>query len=260
MKAFYPILLVMTLFTPWSNQSVDPAFQGGEWFRFRMSYSNWLKAGNATLAVNETTIDGKDCFHVIGKGWTTGMVSWIFKVDDQYESYFDVKSGRPYKFIRKIDEGGYTKDIEIAFDHTEQTALVHNKKKDYKKSITIEQNVQDMVSAYYFLRNNYNIDQVKKGESIELNMFFDEENYVFKLKFLGYETIKTDFGKVRTVKFRPYVLAGRVFKEEESLTLWVTADKNKIPLKIQADLAVGSLRADLDAYKGLKYPFEIIFD
>ena len=65
---------------------------------------------------------------------------------------------------------------------------------------------------------------------------------------------------VKTVKFRPYVLAGRVFKEEESLTLWVTADKNKIPLKIQADLAVGSLRADLDAFKGLKYPFELIYD
>ena len=40
-------------------------------------------------------------------------------------------------------------------------------------------------------------------------------------------------------------MAGRVFKEEESLTLWVSADKNKIPLKIKADLAVGSLRADL---------------
>ena len=77
---------------------------------------------------------------------------------------------------------------------------------------------------------------------------------------MGYDTIKTDFGKVKTVKFRPYVLAGRVFKEEESLTLWVTADKNKIPLKIQADLAVGSLRADLDAFKGLKYPFELIYD
>ena len=54
-------------------------------------------------------------------------------------------------------------------------------------------------------------------------------------------------------------MAGRVFKEEESLTLWVSADKNKIPLKVKADLAVGSLRADLVAFKGLKHPFEIHF-
>jgi hypothetical protein len=52
-------------------------------------------------------------------------------------------------------------------------------------------------------------------------------------------------------------MAGRVFKEEESLTLWVTADKNKVPMKIKADLRVGSLRADLEALKGLKHPFEI---
>ena len=55
-------------------------------------------------------------------------------------------------------------------------------------------------------------------------------------------------------------MAGRVFKEEESLTLWVSADKNKIPLKIKADLAVGSLRADLSQYKGLKHSFQVQFD
>jgi hypothetical protein len=95
-------------------------------------------------------------------------------------------------------------------------------------------------------------------------MFFDEENFGFKLKYLGTETIKVDINgskvKIKTLKFRPYVMAGRVFKEEESLTLWVSADENKIPLKIKADLAVGSLRADLVEYKGLKHYFPIQFD
>ena len=54
-------------------------------------------------------------------------------------------------------------------------------------------------------------------------------------------------------------MAGRVFSEEESLTLWVSADENKIPLRIKADLSVGSLRSDLIAQKGLKHPFEIQF-
>ena len=93
------------------------AFQDGEWFKFKMSYSGFLKAGNATLSVKETTLNGKDVFHVVGKGWTTGAIKWFFKVKDRYESYFDKSTGMPYKFIRKIDEGGHTKDIEIAFDH-----------------------------------------------------------------------------------------------------------------------------------------------
>jgi hypothetical protein len=240
------------------------AFQDGEWFKFEMSYSGMLKAGNATLSVDETTLEGKPVYHVTGKGWTTGAIKWIFKVKDRYESYFDKETGAPYKFIRKIDEGGHTKNIEIAFDHAKREALVENKKYKTIKTIVTEPNVQDMVSAFYYLRNNYDTDNIKEGTVLELDMFFDEENYGFKLKYLGKETIKVDINgsdvKIKTLKFRPYVMAGRVFKEEESLTLWVSADENKIPLKIKADLAVGSLRADLIEYKGLKHYFPIQFD
>ncbi|OUR91599.1 ATP-dependent exonuclease [Flavobacteriales bacterium 34_180_T64] len=236
------------------------AFQDGEWFKFKMSYSGFLKAGNATLSVKETALDGKQVYHVVGKGWTTGAIKWFFKVKDRYESYFDKTTGMPYRFIRKIDEGGHTKDIEIAFDHTNKEALIENKKKKTQKVVATEQDVQDMVSAFYYLRNNYDTDEIKVNDVVSLNMFFDAENYIFKLKFLGRETIETKFGKVKTLKFRPYVMAGRVFKEQESLTLWVSADDNKIPLKIKADLAVGSLRADLVAFKGLKHSFEIQFE
>ncbi len=236
------------------------AFGGGEWFKFKMSYSGFLKAGNATLEVHEKMLDGKEVYHVVGKGWTTGAIGWFFKVDDHYESYFDRETGAPYKFIRKIDEGGHTKDIEIKFDHNESKAHVKNYKNGGRQVFATEKDVQDMVSAFYYLRNNYDTDKIKVGDVVKLNMFFDEENYVFKLKFLGRETIETDFGKVKTLKFRPYVMAGRVFKEQESLTLWVSADENKIPLKIKADLAVGSLRAELESFRGLKHSFQIQFD
>lgn len=235
------------------------AFQEGEWFKFKMSYSGFLKAGNATLEVKESKLNGKEVFHVVGKGWTTGAIRWFFRVKDRYESYFDKQTGMPYKFIRQIDEGGHTKDIEIDFDHEASIAHVNDKKEKNKASFSIEENVQDMVSAFYYLRNNYKTSSIQEGEVVSLNMFFDEENYNFKLKFLGREDLDTPFGVIKTLKFRPYVMAGRVFKEKESLTLWVSADDNKIPLRIQADLAVGSLRADLEAFKGLKHSFKVQF-
>lgn len=236
------------------------AFQEGEWFKFKMSYSGFLKAGNATLEVKEDKINGKDVYHVIGKGWTTGAIKWFFKVKDRYESYFDKETGLPYKFIRQVDEGGYTKNIEIEFDHEGSKAYVNDKKKKTQKTFATEANIQDMVSAFYYLRNNYKTETIKEGDQVSLNMFFDEENYNFKLKFLGREELDTEFGKIKTLKFRPYVMAGRVFQEQESLTLWVSADDNKIPLRIKADLAVGSLRADLEAFKGLKHSFKVEFD
>ncbi|MGJ8548190.1 DUF3108 domain-containing protein [Winogradskyella wichelsiae] len=258
MKHLFTIILFFVGFQA-SNAEKTSAFQGGEWFKFEMSYSGFLKAGNATLSVNETNLRGKPVYHVVGKGWTTGAIKWFFKVKDRYESYFDKVTGVPYKFIRKIDEGGHTKDIEINFDHDSKLAQVKNLKKNEISTVSIAQDVQDMVSMYYHLRNKIDIPSLKVGDEIKTNMFFDEENYGFKIKYLGKEIIKTEFGKVKALKFRPYVMAGRVFKEEESLTLWVSEDKNKIPLKIKADLAVGSLRAELVAFKGLKHPFEIIY-
>ncbi|MBO6605578.1 DUF3108 domain-containing protein [Psychroserpens sp.] len=240
------------------------AFQDGEWFKFKMSYSGWLKAGEATLKINEKQLNGKPVYHVVGKGKTTGLINAVFKVRDRYESYFDRETGTPYKFIRKIDEGGHTKDIEIDFDHAEQVAVVNNKKHKKIQTFETEKDVQDMVSMYYYLRNNIDVSKLRRGDEIMTTMFFDEENYGFKLKYLGKETIDVDVNgtevKVKTLKFRPYVMAGRVFKEEESLTLWVSADQNRIPLKIKADLAIGSLRADLVAFKGLKHSFQIEFD
>jgi len=262
MKHLFTIILFFVGFQTASIEKVS-AFQKGEWFKFEMSYSGFLKAGNATLSLKESSLEGKGVYHVVGKGWTTGPVKWLFKVKDRYESYFDKDTGVPYKFIRKIDEGGHTKDIEIDFNHTEKKAVVNNKKHKKVKTITTEKDVQDMVSMYYHLRNSIDIASLKQGDEIKTNMFFDEENYGFKLRYLGRETIEVDINgsnvEVKTLKFRPYVMAGRIFKEEESLTLWVSADKNKIPLKIKADLAVGSLRADLVEFKGLKHAFPIVF-
>ncbi|WP_242092160.1 DUF3108 domain-containing protein [Aestuariivivens sediminicola] len=236
----------------------ESAFGGGEWFKFKMSYSGFLKAGNATLTVKESLYDGKDVYHVTGKGWTTGMIKWFFKVRDRYESYFDRYTIRPYFFIRNIDEGGHTKDIEIEFDQENNKAFVNDKKHNKKSVFDTKPNIQDMVSTFYYLRNNLDTEKLKKGDEVRVDMFFDEENYGFKLRYLGEDEINTDFGTVEALKFRPYVMAGRVFKEEESLTLWVSKDKNKVPLRIKADLAVGSLRADLEAFKGLKHPFKIV--
>ncbi|WP_299366030.1 DUF3108 domain-containing protein [Winogradskyella sp.] len=263
MKYFFTILVFLVGLKAPSVQK-ETAFQSGEWFKFRMSYSGWFKAGEGTLKVEEKKLKGKTVYHVVGKGKTTGIVNTFFRVRDRYESYFDTETGVPYKFIRKVDEGGYTKDIEIDFNHEEQKATVNNKKHKKVTTVTTEKDVQDMVSMYYYLRNKIDIESLNKGDEIRSNMFFDEENYGFKLKYLGRETIKVDINgsrvRVKALKFRPYVMAGRVFKEEESLTLWVSADKNKIPLKIKADLAVGSLRADLVQFKGLKHYFPIIFD
>jgi hypothetical protein len=116
-----------------------------------------------------------------------------------------------------------------------------------------------MVSALYHFRTK-DLSDLKEGETISMDIFFDGEINNFKLKLIGREQLKTKFGKVNTLIFKPIVQVGRVFKENESVTLWVTDDKNKLPLKIKASILVGALKAELIEYKGLANSFPVIFN
>lgn len=254
------ILSFLLLFSTIQGQTTPTAFKTGEWLKFRMHYG-FLNASYATLQVHSATIKNKEVYHVVGHGETTGIASWFFKVDDTYESYFDKTDGKPYRFVRKINEGGYTKDVEINFDYKAAKAEFDDKKNKKKLNFTLQDSIQDLISAFYFLRNNYTTEDFEKGKSITLKMLYDDDGvFNFKLKYLGKEVLSTKYGKVECLKFRPYVQSGRVFKEQESLSLWVSNDDNKIPIRIKADLAVGSIKADLDGYNGLKHQFKIIME
>ena len=254
MKFFF-FLLLLLITVSFDSQKPD-AYDSGEWFKFRIHYG-FINAGYATLEVKEAIKDNKKIYHAIGKGYTVGMSRFFFKVDDNYESYFDKVTNKPFQYVRKIDEGGYTKNQEGFFNQEKNKVLVKDYKNKTEKTFSVTENVQDIVSTFYFLRNHPNIDKLKVGESILVDMFFDDEVYKFKLKFIGKEDLKTKFGTARTMIFRPIVQSGRVFKEEESLTVWISDDENKIPLRIKASLAVGSIKADLDSFKGLKNPFMV---
>lgn len=259
---FLTILFIFS--SPYANFEKDKAqidsFEVGEWFQFRIHYGIF-NASYATLELKEATLNNKEVYHVKGYGETTGMASWFFKVEDDYQSYFDKETVKPYKFIRKINEGGYTKDIEINFDHENNEAIVTDHKHNKTNTLKTPDNIQDLLSAFYYLRSNYDANSIEVGDEIVLDLLYEEdETFKFKLKFLGRETTSTKFGNVKCLKFRPYVQSGRVFKEEESLTMWISDDENKIPIRIKADLAIGSLKADLEAFKGLKHQFKVDVD
>lgn len=251
------ILLVVFITTVSFDSQKRDAFEVGESFKFRIHYG-FINAGFATLEIKEATINNKKVFHAIGRGYTVGMSRLFFKVDDLYESYIDKDTRSPYQYLRKINEGGYTKNQEGFFNQSENRVLVKDYKNKTEKTIEIPKNTQDILSSFYYLRNYPTIDKMKPGESIAIDMFFDDNTTKFKLKFMGREDIQTKFGTISTMIFRPLVQSGRVFKEEESVTVWISDDDNKLPIRIKANLAIGSIKADLETYRGLKNPFKII--
>lgn len=249
------ILLIVYVLVASFTPPQKTVFDDGEFFKFRISYGV-VNAGYATLDLKEKKVNGKTYHHAVGKGWTTGVSKFFFKVDDRYESIFDKTTGLPIQARRKIYEGGYVKDQEFFFDHATRKVKVKDYKRKEDYNYAIPTNSLDVISMFYYLRNHPDLDNIKPGEAISTNMFFDDELIKFRLRFLGYEDVSTKFGTIQTMKFRPLVQSGRVFKEEESVSIWISNDENRVPVRLKASLVVGSLKADLESYKGLSHPLK----
>ncbi len=229
------------------------AFKTGEYLKYRIHYGI-IDAGIAELRVGEVVKRrGRPVYHMIATGRSVGMAEWFFRTRDHYESFIDTQSIMPWEFIRDVDEGGYIIKRHLIFDHFNNTA------KDLHLSDTKTYDIvpyaQDMLSCFYYARC-LPTDNISPGFEIPVEMFLDHEDFAFKLRYLGSETVKTKFGRIRCKKFIPVVQSGRVFKDEEGLTLWVTDDANKVPVRLEAELAVGSIKMDLIDYENVQHPLK----
>lgn len=229
----------------------------GEYLEYDASYG-FFDAAKATLEIDKSSklVNGRNTMHIVGKGKTMGTFKWFFKVEDRYETYIDEEAMVPWKFIRHVREGGYSLDRSIEFNQFANKATVIQKDtKDYK----VKPNTQDLLSAFYYART-LDLQNAKIGQEFTINTFFDHEMYPLKIKFLGRDEIETDLGEFNALKFRPMVEKGRVFKEEEDMTLWISDDANKVPLRLKTNLMVGSIKLDLVKHRNLTAPLNKLDD
>ena len=247
------LLLTFLIFALNPAQKLDN-IQSGEVLNYRIHYGI-LNAGSATLTTLKTTYMGQPHFYVKGYGKTTGAVRAFFKVEDHYESFINYNTGLPSFYVRNVQEGGYTQHFETVFNQSNQTLILTDKEKNTSKVVKSVKDVQDMLSAFYYLRSLDSTD-LRVGSVKKLNVWIDDELFPFQIKVAGTENVKTKFGTINCLKIIPQVMSGRVFKDKEGVTLWVSNDKNLVPVAIKAELAVGSLKASLESYKNVKYPLK----
>ena len=237
----------MTSSTFISYPSIDnSAFKIGEKLRYRISYG-FMDAGEAILEVRKTERKGnnRSLFHIVVIGRTLGGFNAFYKVRDKYESYIDQKSIMPWVFVRNVSEGGYKINQTYVFKQHQEK--VSNGEEYFKTPMGI----QDMISSFYKART-LDFKGMKPGKEFSFKCFMDDEVFDLVIKYVGDETIKIRKGKFKTHKFVPVVQTGRYFESEEDVQFWITADKNKIPVLIKAQIPVGSIKMHLVGWEGLK--------
>ncbi len=252
-----PLILLSIQFISVTGQDLrkieNNTFQKGEKLFFRVCYDSFLPGfitvGDASLEIRENNIEvaGRNAMHIVGEGKSRRFFNWFYRVRNRYETYIDTDAIVPWYFKLDIHEGGYQRAEDINFNQFENTAYARGKK------LNTPEYVQDAISTFYYART-LDFSNIKPGDAFKINYLFKDSIYVTKIIFEGRETISTNLGTFNTLRFKPMMLQGSIFKQPYPATLWITDDENKIPVLAESKVIIGSIRLELTDYHGLKNP------
>jgi hypothetical protein len=261
------LLFLLAGFSGERNDAYPPvkneSFVRGEVLSFKMTYGIFqVGKGSAKIHPNYFKLNNRDCYKVDVFAETTGMVSWVTDVDDQWGAYIDTAAIVPHMFYRRIREGRYKKDEQTYFDHHNKKIKVKvadKKTGKWKDPLEYEApaQVRDMVAGFLYLRT-MDFTKLKVNDTVAVSGFFEDEFYRLNIVYKGKDVIRTKLGKVRTLVFKPVMPKNELFDGENSITAYFSDDKNRIPIKIDAEMFIGSAGVELTGYSGLRNPLNIV--
>ena len=235
------------------------AFAPGEVITYKAYYNwsfIWLTAGEVEFKVMSKKYEGRDVYHLYSYGASYKSYDWIFKLREKYQAYVDTETLMPLWYERDVYEGGYTAFEDYKFDY--RNNLIHTyvqkgSNPGVDGSLPLTPCLFDIITAVYYFRS-VDFNKYKPGDKIPLNMILDSESYNLSMRYLGKEEVKTrDKKKYKCLKFAIQLVEGTVFKGDEDAIIWVTDDANKVPVIVEAQILVGSVKAILNEAKGLKH-------
>jgi hypothetical protein len=226
----------------------------GERIEYRVHYG-FINAGEATMEIDKGIhrINGRPCYKIDVFGRTKGFFDMITTVRDNWGTYLDTSAIVSQRFYQSIKEGKYMKKEVIEFDQINNIALVNRlDKKDStlikKDSISTMPNIQDLVSGYYYMRT-FNYDTMKTDQIFTVSGFFDDTTYTVKVRFLGREKLNTKIGEFDAFLMSPIMPKNSFFRGQNPIKAWISDDKMRIPLKVKAELLIGSIEIDIRSYQ-----------
>jgi hypothetical protein len=230
------------------TKTVETTFKPGETLNYKLKYGIFTAAeANLRVENSDLKFEGNPVYHIIADGKTAGTFDILYKVRNRYETYIDENTLLPYFYAENRRESSYRHSDNVTFNHN--TNII----KAGKGQFPFTGDVFDFISAYYFARC-IDVSKLHIGEKLEMRYFLDDGVHSLGITYLGKEQIKSSLGTFNCLKFNPTIIPGRIFRKDSKLYLWITDDKNRIPVKAHVEVIVGSLTMELASASGLKYP------
>lgn len=220
---------------------INQAYNINELLHFRVSYGN-ITAGYATMEVNrQVEYKKRQCYVFRTTAQSRKAFDWIFKVRDWTESYVDIEKFYSLRFEKHLREGSYKKDIVIDYDQYKNQAIYTDEKKK-NETIAVPPDVLDPLSALYLVRNM----ELRVGKDIYLPSTDNKTVYPIRIIVHKIEAVTVEAGKFFCFVVEPVMADGGIFKKDGKVKIWLTADKRRMPVKMETKVYIGSIVAELD--------------
>lgn len=203
----------------------------------------FIKGGEASFIISDTTFNNKKAiqYHLIGR--TTGLTDKLFGVNDEYITTVDAETLLPLKAIRNIKEQKYRWYNETLF--YPEIDSINSQRSGWRQ---VPDSLVDIVSVFFYFVNKHLMDNLEAGHNVTLPTFHADKISDVSIKYEGQRKVSTDLGDINCYVLAPRVDKGKLLNRSDGLKCFISKE-NKVPVLFEFDMRVGALKAVLRSYK-----------
>jgi hypothetical protein len=250
--------LASTETTVKSAAIIEHPFAVGEVLTYEAKVNKILRGiGVADLTFSITDPPGADSMLITADARSKGTLLKLFRYSfiQKYDTLVDPTQFRALKTHRHDEQKDRVRDGEALFDYGERRVTYTEvdprepTRPPRRIASQIENKTQDLVSGVYALR----LLPLAVGKTFSLTVSDSGLVYEIPVRVTARETQNTVIGKVFCFKVEPQVFGqGRLIEKEGNMTIWITDDDKRIPVRSQINSSFGKIEIRLRSATGSK--------
>jgi hypothetical protein len=220
----------------------EPGFHPGEQIEFAIHYLG-IRTGQARITVGRA--EGR-VWPVIAQARTDGLAS-IVDIREHLVSYWDAEAKLPRGSDLQAVEVGDRHQDSARFDREAGTAMVSVTRRGNREARTypLQPDAQDFASAVLWLRSQ----PLAEGKRFEIPVFTTKGTFTLVATVTGRDTVETPAGTFEALRVEVRTAFAGNFSARRDTSIWFSADENRVPVRVSAEFAVGSIVATLSSYR-----------
>lgn len=222
-----------------ANAAMVP-FTIGERLDYDVKFGS-LKVGSSSMEVKEITdVRGRPTWHTVFR--IRGGLP-LYRVNDVYESWFDVVTLNSLRYHQDVDEGNYER--RRRYEIFPERGMLREGDRPEEPTVA---NPLDEGSFFYFIRTV----PLEVGRTYEYARYFKAQGNPVRIRVLRRDTITVPGGTFVTVVLQPTFQTKGIFSQNGKAEVWITDDARRMMVQMKSKLSFGSLNLYLRSATGTK--------